>query len=373
MADEHKIFQLRYIGARFAGARLPLDVLSDLPAFRDLLISYAKKRWRGFNANRQRIPKGFDKSISLDLIAIDKGSAVLKLDWSRQDAQTALPGFTDELEVIVDRSFNDLVMLIDGAGHHSFPQTLSSDHIRALNKLGSGLLEKEKIEFLGSQGKDGNVVYLDTVRRKSLITQLRDKYQKRFEGIGRYSGGNESGYIFIDTDEFKQIKINIEPDRVKKEFDGNMGASVQYALQIELNNNDEFCNIIEVFNVELIDTDLSDDISRCLERLNELQQLQHGWLEGDGEAPSITSVMRAREFLTKRPSFAGQYRIFPTPVGGVLIEVVVQGWDLSVEFVKDGKVEMYGIEINGPNEMESESFAALGDDFLKLFDKCTSR
>jgi hypothetical protein len=108
MAGDHKTFQLRYVGPRFEGARLPLDVLSDLPAFRDLLVSYAKDEWRAINVGRQRLPRGFDKSISFDLVSIESGSAVPKLDWNRKTAQANLPGFTDELEKLVDNSYDKL-------------------------------------------------------------------------------------------------------------------------------------------------------------------------------------------------------------------------------------------------------------------------
>lgn len=59
MADEEKSFRLRYVGSRFDNARLPVDVLSDLPAFRDLLAAFAKDEWLSLNSDRQRVPKGF--------------------------------------------------------------------------------------------------------------------------------------------------------------------------------------------------------------------------------------------------------------------------------------------------------------------------
>lgn len=49
-------FRLRYVGGRFNGTRLPVDVLTDLPAFRDLLVAFAKEEWRDLNAERKRVP-----------------------------------------------------------------------------------------------------------------------------------------------------------------------------------------------------------------------------------------------------------------------------------------------------------------------------
>lgn len=373
MSEEHNRFKLRYVGDRFKGHRLPLDVLSDLPAFRDLMVSYAKDRWRQSHADRQRLPKGFDKSISFDLISIEEGSAVPILDWSREIAQQALPGFSDELEEVVDQSFIDLVNLIDGAGHQRFPHALSSEHIRALNKLGSGLREDERIEFLGSSGADGNVIYLDTFRRKALITHVRDTYQLRFEGIGRLLGLHVDGHIQVETPEYGELRIPVDPDRIASEFDGNTGSDVQFALQIELDNQDTYRTIIEAFDVELIDAELSDNIMRCKDRLTEIHSLPEGWHNGIGAAPAAVALSAAHTFLRSRPSFAGAYRIYPTEMGGVLFEFEVRGWDYSVEFGPDGTVEMYGVEISGSDEMEPVRYPALGADFIGVFDARTAR
>jgi hypothetical protein len=52
--EETKPFRLRYVGDRFKGRRMPLDVLPDLPAFRDLLISYVKDAWLVAKRLRQK-------------------------------------------------------------------------------------------------------------------------------------------------------------------------------------------------------------------------------------------------------------------------------------------------------------------------------
>lgn len=362
-------FQLRYVGQRFNGARLPLEVLTDLPAFRDLLAAYAKDAWRQSHADRQRLPKGFDQSIAFDLVAIEEGSAMPRLDWSRQTAQTYLPGFGDEVSEIVGESFDEIVKLVDDAAHHRFPKTLSSDHIRALNKLGSGLRPDERIEFLGSKGSDGNVVYLDTHRRKSLITHVRDTYQARFEGIGVLHGLHVDGQLVVRTDEYGEIRLLVDRDRVAVEFDGNIGSDIQFALKVELDNKDTFRGVVEVYDIDLIDAELSDNIMRCRERLSDLRNLRAGWLDGEGEAPGASAVSSAERFLRKRPSHASLYRIYPTAAAGVVVEFETDGWDYSVEFSSNGGLEMYGIEIDGDEELEPQQFQDIDESFLGFFDE----
>jgi len=365
-------FRLRYVGARFNGARLPVDVLADLPAFRDLLVAFAKDEWRDLNAGRKRVPKGFDKSISFDLVGINDGSAVPLLNWSRNAAQENLPGFEDELQEIVGGSYLDVVNLIDGAGHDQFPKSLSSEHIRALNRLGSGLRENEKIEFLGSSGQDGKVVYLDSYRRKALITRVRETYQARFESVGILRGSfadEVMGRVIVATSEHGEITIPLESDRVKEEFDGNIVSEVQFDLQIEMDNADRLRGVVGVFDVGLIDVESGADLLRCRNRIAELSALSDGWHDGAGRRIADDAVELANRFLSKRPTLSKQYHIYPTEEGGILVEFEANLWDISVEFLPEGGVELYGVQIDGAEELQPVHFSDIDGDFMTAFDR----
>ncbi len=87
----------------------PLDVLPDLSAFRDLLVSFVKAEWRATHEKRVRLPKGFEKSIAFDLAGIGDGSAVPKLEWDREIAQFLLPDFKDELESLVENAYAKII------------------------------------------------------------------------------------------------------------------------------------------------------------------------------------------------------------------------------------------------------------------------
>ncbi len=369
MPEDAKVFWLKYAGGRFLGARLPLDVLSDLPAFRDLLVSYAKDRWREQHAARRRLPKGFDQSITFDLVGVVQGSAVAQLAWSRQFAQINLPGFSDELESIVERSYNDVVSLIDEAGRQRYPSALSPEQVRALNKLGAGLREGEKIEFPQPSDREGNVVFLDALRRRELITHVRETYQVRYEGIGILNGLHvDDGWISVATEDRGELRVSLDRNRISDEFDGNTGRSVQFALQIELDRGDRLQSVVDVFDVDLIDPQIVEQLEKCKTRLSEFESLREGWLDGAGESIAKDAIRAADAFLTKRPAFAETYGIFPTADGGILIEFQNGTWDIAVEFTKAGAIEMSGVEINGPNDLQSRAFESLNEAFLEEFD-----
>jgi len=371
--DDSKDFQLRYVGKRFDGTRLPVDILADLPAFRDLLVAFAKDEWRKLNSNYIRVPRGFDKSLSFDLVALEPGSAMPKLNWRKESTQVNLPGFSDQIETIVQDSYMDIVKLIDNAANSIFPESLSSEHIRALNKFGSRLKDGERIEFLGSSDSNGNVVYFDAPRRKDLITHVRETYEAKFEGIGKLLGSqvaDSAGSITIRTEQHGDISLSLDPERIISEFDGNINSDVQFDLTIELDHNNKFRSVIEIFDVELIDS-ISPTQRKLLDRLEHLASLEKGWMDGMGERLSATAIETAGYFITITPQTADAYKIYPSETGGVLIELEWDDWDYSVEIQPDGSVEMYGISLSDTQEITPMSFESIDSRFLQEFSSRT--
>ncbi|MFN3820009.1 hypothetical protein [Blastomonas sp.] len=347
-----------------------MEVLSDLPAFRDLLVSYAKDEWRRRHEDRERVPKGFDKSLAFDLIDIAPGSAIPKLEWNRHrnSGQVNLPGFADEIEEIVESAYSDVVALI--GGHSGRVSALNSEKVRALNHFGAGLRDDEKIELLDRV--NGQVVSLDAHRRKQLITGARETYQTRLEGIGKLIGtqikSEEEASVTVRTSEHGDITIPVDPIQVKEEFDGNLEQDVQFVLLVELDSQDCFRRVADVLDIAVVDSEISAALSACRKRLEELRSLEAGWHNGVGKQVTDDALHAAEAFLTKRTSFCAAYRLYPTEGGGILIDFEHGNWDYSVEFSATGSVEMYGVEIEGDGELGPKEFNFVGEVFLTAFD-----
>lgn len=377
--DEELDIQLRYVGRRFEGAKLPLEILVDLPAFRDLLVAYAKQLWKDKHADRQRVPKGFEQSLNFDLVQIREGSAIPKLSWDRDSAQHLLPGFANELHGVVTGAFNEVVALVAKAANDEFPKALSPEHVRALNRFGSALRDDERIEFLNTDDGHGNVIYLDSARRKSIITKVRETYLSRYEGVGTLVGiyapvdGEGRPSIRVHTADYGEIELRVDVDRVQTEFDGWNGSPVQFEVELELDNADRFRGVVEVHSVGLVDDQIAVDLARLNARLDELSELADNW-DGEGAiAISGDAVATARAFLGKRAGFSGLYRIFPNGEGGVLFEFVVDGWDLSVDIGSDGSLELFGIEVEGKGELAPTRFDGVSAAFIEAFDRVSTR
>ena len=245
-----------------------------------------------------------------------------------------------------------------------------------MNKFGSSLLPSEKIEFLDSRGTDGNVVFLDTYRRKRLITRGRDSYQTRFEDIGKLLGSEIDptgtvGTITINTSEYGKITVLVSSERVRDDFDGYIEADVQFRLMIELGSDDTFRGVVEVYDVDVIDAKVVADLAVCRDRIASLVSLGDGWHNGSGKSTTHAAVATASRLLARKPGLAESYSIFPTDMGGLLFEFSRRGWDYSIEIGPEGMVEIYGTETIGDKEIDTEALDASSDEFARQFELVT--
>ena len=103
------------------------------------------------------------------------------------------------------------------------------------------------------------------------------------------------------------------------------------------------------------------DLSRC-------QLLTDGWDDGDGASVAGSALQAAKKFLRRRPLLCSSYKIYPTSAGGILFEFECNGWDLSLEFLVGGSVEMFGIEVSGRGELLPKHFDGVDEVFIAEFD-----
>lgn len=68
------------------------------------------------------------------------------------------------------------------------------------------------------------------------------------------------------------------------------------------------------------------------ERLEELREMEDGWLEGKHKAPTEAALKSAEALV-------GGLHLVPMPDGGIQIEVHTLGFDFEVEVGPDGKVQ----------------------------------
>lgn len=371
--DTHseKEFTLRYVGRRFDGARLPLDVVSDLPAFRNLIVAFAKDIWKVENKGRVRLPKGFEQAMAFDLVDLTDGSAKPKIAWHSARLQDLLPGFSDYYDTVVEKAYEKVLDLMDRASHGDYPaERLSSQVVKAFDRFGSALREGEHIEFEGSRGRDGNVVAITPQRRRDFLKRVQNTYSSRVEGLGVLTGLNvESGSIDIQTDHDGNIRLPMAGDEVHDTFDGNTRQRVRYDVTLLFGREDEVKGVLEVHDVALVDDEVDRAIEKVSTRLSNLSAIESGWMDGQGEAINRSAIENVQRLVGRRSALSVAFRIFPMLSGGLQIEFEAGGWDLTVEFEHDGSAELYAVQLNGNGEVEPKQYASLDDDLLHDLDR----
>ena len=146
MSDEIRdVTTITFFGPRFEDAGLEFDVLSELLAYRRLLVETAKELWRSENPKRQRLPKGFEESIRLKLYSIVPESAVVpvKRVVTRDDSLLVHPPQRTD-------AIDDAAQLIDetiGAVSEDrpIPERMPKSVLPLLAAMGETLREGEAI------------------------------------------------------------------------------------------------------------------------------------------------------------------------------------------------------------------------------------
>lgn len=373
MNDESLSISLRYVGRRFENARLPLDVLSDLPALRDLIAALAKQEFRQNNPDRRRVPQGFDRAISFFLKEIQNGSAIPIISLESDIAQQSLPRIGDEMEQIVSKAFERVVKIYDDASYDLFPQALPQDVIRALSRLGANLHDDEQIEFQRKFGRDGSVVTLNPHRRKNILTRVRETYTKEFEGVGTLTGIDAThNYIQVETEKYGELRLPLDGSSLTiEQFDGNLFTPVEFAISIALDAHDQFKGVEEVHSLDLV-RPYEEALIKCVRRLQDLSKIEKGWL-GDGHGEQLVHLagIRAIQLIFMRADLASLFRIFPTEDGGVSIEFDKRNWSFAIEIMPEGSLEIDGVSEEG-ELFEVQFFDSLSQEFFDAFDSMTA-
>ena len=99
------------------------------------------------------------------------------------------------------------------------------------------------------------------------------------------------------------------------------------------------------------------------DRIARLRELRDGWHDGTGKAPTPRAADAALLLLATTPGIADGCAIFPTDAGGMLLEFVRSGWDLSVEIHPDGMASLSGVETDGPGETDTPVTDPAGEGF----------
>jgi len=199
MSDEIRdITTVTFSGPRFEDAGLELDVLSELVAYRKLLIETAKELWRRENRDRQRLPKGFEESIRLKFYTIDKGSAAVPIKRIVTRDHSALFPIRDRIDEIDEAAqlIDETIVAISEDG--PIPERMPKGVLPLLAALGESLRDGEAITTRASGSPRAAEFTRET--RTRVDRMLETVYEDRVDIIGEVRAADVDQRNFLIRD-----------------------------------------------------------------------------------------------------------------------------------------------------------------------------
>jgi len=336
---------IKYVGARFDGGQLPLDVLSDLQALEDILTTFARDLWLS-RRGRERMPNGFPSWFKFSLTGVGDGSAIplLRLDIA-DDVQPQLIGHHERRDLMRDAEL-EFAKVLRAANTPECEVILSPTQIRNFNRFLTNLKPGELFNYTSPSadaGTTAEIISLDVERRNRFLKSVKPTYETRLQGKARLKTVDENGTLRFITTERKDISL-IDSTVRAHEYGANIGSYYEYDLTVRCRHDDSVKEVLTIHDLSLVDHPLINAIET-------METLRDGWLDGHGKAVPENVRNNAKSFISAAKETPPFYAAAPTEEGGILLEFTVSNWDYGIEFNSDDTITFFGVDLESDKEM----------------------
>lgn len=323
-ADDNNVFVTHTLkGTRFDLHAMPVEVLPELNAYRDLVLAVARARFFAEQPTRRRLPKGFEDAFRLSLRTIQPGSAAAPLERVVPiGTARSLPNTSDRFETA-----RDLIAAAIEAAHRGqpLPEDFPLEAVTAFNQFGRTLRDDEHIVI---HSPNGTTTTYDRRTRKRLVLYREETYEDYVDEIG--------AIVALDRDK-STFELALEagrrvPGRLDQ-LDEASAALVRNAVAGEervqvrvvgvgaFDRNDRLIRLTAIDEVTYAEDEELKSALDVGKRLKVFATLADGWFEGDGTSFSA-ELLRWVERVLVDAIDNGLPRpyLYPTPAGGVLAE-----------------------------------------------------
>ncbi len=320
-------------GARFDGHSVPVDVLPDIAAYRELVLAVARALFFERNPGRKRVPKGFEDGFNLVLRHItDPGCAGLPLERAEDPAtaQLALP-VADEFDEARDLIAATIAAVNAG---RPVPATFPLWAAAMFNAFGGSLREGERIDLSGPSGTSS----YDRDTRKKLVLLRETTYEDRCDVIGRIALFDIDRMSFELVVDDRRVagrldEVAEQPFAVVRTAAVHRGLLVRVVGRGAFDRHDRLTKFVHIDEVAYAEDEAMKAALDIGSRLRALGELQPGWLDGEGVAmdpAGLDWLARVLELVVAEN--APRPHLYPTPDGAVLAEWTFPDAEVSAEF-----------------------------------------
>lgn len=337
MVYSNEFLTPRLTGKRFDDHTIPLDLLEDFAALEELIIEVAKWIYLNENSDRKRVPRGFTNGVALKLSSIENGSAVPKIMLV-----TSSHGlFPDYNEEYFKKAKDNILRSIDAASKKEEVTKYIPDNLLVyFNRIGKRLRDDETIDF--SPGSNLQAL-LNKTTRKRLVLASSNIYEVTIETMirGTIPEADKSKKTFtIMTYSGQRILAKLQGVHVPTILEAFNSYESKARVQISglghFDKNDKLVSFESIDHISLLDP---LDVPS---RLEELANLEAGWLNGEGVAMNREDLNWFAELFENNYNPALPLpHLYPTPLGGIQAEWSSEAYDISLNIDLTEKIGFY--------------------------------
>ena len=314
----------RLVGARFDEHSVPLEFLKDFAALEEMIVEVAKWKFLQAHPERTRVPRGFTDGLELHLTKVEDGSAipVIALVFGTLFPSANLIYF-DQAKAAIIETVASVNQNQDGTSQ------LPPNLLGYFDRFGRSLREGESMEFPAANQQ---VARLTTETRRKLIRASQvEEWTEEASLIGLISEADQARKSFeLELKDGTKLTAPLNGqhlDVILEAFSGyRKGNRVQLQGVVKKNRQDQLKSIESVEHVSPLDP---LDVAA---RMEELAELQDGWLDGKGHAPDRSALnWLAQSFeLNFDPDLPLPY-LYPTAEGGIQAEWSIDNWEVTLD------------------------------------------
>lgn len=349
---------LVFRGARFDGHVLPLEVLPELAAYRDLVIDVAKRLFKAANPERVRVRKHFEGSLQLVLGPVTEGSAATAVQRN-VEAGWLLPPTPDRVDYFeLAREVVEEAVACSSRGE-PLPKSFPTDSVGKFNMFGKGLQPDEAIVLAPAGSLIGPT--LTKEGRRKLLLRYQSKYEDEVELGGVVRAADHDGERFwVRTDGGQRVGVRCSPLFMPLVFRAGVSGDVRVSVT-GTGVYDQKDNLLEVTNAELVaeeDAGFQSCPKPLREQLALFSGLDSGWMDGAGRGFSAESVEWFADLLD---GLVSAFRlpnpfVYPTVEGLARAEWPTAEWEVSAELDPlERSCKAFAVQLTGE---EVQEFAA---------------
>jgi hypothetical protein len=355
-AGDSAFSPFKFDGGRYVKPGFPLETAGELATYQKLLIEVAKQVWLEGHPDRERVPKGFEEALELRLTRVERGSVIPYTVMGVNDV-------TDFVARVRETIRNVFAFVVD---KEILPFDLRDGVRDAAKRFGMSLRDDEALYVRSPAGVE--VKYTQAIRAQMIANEEAGEVERDGVLPGKVVEVEPDSQSFkIELHDGRRVSARFSNPEMWQTIVGFLspsvlGDTVRFHARYVESTAGEVVRVEDVTDVE----EFLDAGSPWTPRFLELLQLRTGWFDGGGEAVALPAIEYAREVLWRATEKDIELpSIFPTPAGGVQLELLSGTRHLELTISPDLLVEGYVVDSsNGEDDEAALDSPDAAADFL---------